>query len=370
MNFFRPTWVEVSKDAFASNVRAIKSLVGPKVKLLAVLKADAYGHGASALAPIAIENGAHIIGVSSLEEAVSLRDAKIKAPLLILGGIYPLENFEVALRNNVIPTVASLEAARALEVYEKKMGANVPLHLKVDTGMGRIGVSVEEAKKVLDWLFDHPNLTLGGIYSHFACADSDSAYTRKQLRLFEELKDHARRRGFTDTIFHMANSSALLNYRESHHDMVRPGLSLYGLSKAKGPKAPAFSSVLSWQTRVVFLKKLLKGNSVSYGRTFRAKKTSLIATVPAGYADGVPRSVSNKGFVLVQGKRVPIVGRVTMDHFMIDVTGLTVNVGDPVTLIGTQQKETITVHEWAEWADTISYEIVCGISKRVPRITV
>ena len=359
MNFYRPTWVEVSAAAFAANIQKIRSLVGPKVKIMAVLKADAYGHGAVSLAPVAVKNGVSAIGVSSLEEAIQLRDAGLKAPILILGGIYPLENFEVALRNNVTPTVASLDAAQFLEKIERKMGANIPLHLKVDTGMGRIGVSPTEAKRVLDWLFDHPNLTLAGVYSHLSCADSDQLFTRQQLKVFEELKDHAQRLGFKDTTYHLANSSGLKKYREAHHDMVRPGIALYG---------PSDSSVLSWQTRIVFLKKVRKGTPISYGHTFVTKKSSEIATVPVGYADGVPRRVSNKGFVLIKGKKRPIIGRVTMDHFMVDVTGLSVKIGEPVVLIGSQGREYISAHNWADWAGTIPYEIFCGISKRVPRV--
>jgi alanine racemase len=368
LNFYRPTWVEISPAAFASNIRRLKSFIGPTVQLLAVLKADAYGHGAVSLAPVAIENGASMIGVSSLEEAVQLRDAGLKAPLLILGGIYPLENFEVALRYNVTPTVASLDAARFLDKIERKMGANIPLHLKVDTGMGRIGVSPEAAKKVLNWLFEHPNLTLAGVYSHFSSADSDPAFTKHQLKLFEDLKDHARRLGFKDTLFHIANSAGLLQFRESHHEMVRPGIALYGAPAKKGPNGPQVSPVLSWQTRVIFLKKVSKGTPISYGRTFVTKKVSEIATLPVGYADGVPRSLSNKGFVLVKGKKKPILGRVTMDHIMVDVTGLHIKIGDPVILIGNQGKEQLTADDWAKWAGTISYEIFCGISKRVPRV--
>lgn len=365
---YRPTWAEISTSAFASNVRSLKSWVGDSVRLMAVLKADAYGHGASALAPIALKNGASSIGVSSLEEAIQLREARIKAPILILGGIYPLENFEVALRHNITPTVASLDAAKFLERSERKMGANIPLHLKVDTGMGRIGVSPGEARKVLHWLFDHPNLTLAGLYSHFSCADSDPEFTQRQLKLFEELKDHARRLGFSETIFHIANSAGLARYRESHHDMVRPGIALYGDSSMIGSRGPAVSPVLSWQTKVVYLKRVSAKTPISYGRTFVAKKSMEIATLPVGYADGVPRAVSNKGFVLIKGKRRPIVGRVTMDHIMIDVTGLKTSVGDSVVLIGKQGQESLSASDWAKWAGTISYEILCGISKRVPRV--
>ncbi len=370
MTFYRPTWVEISTSAFADNVRVLKSWVGPSVQIMAVLKADAYGHGAVALAPVALANGASSIGVSSLEEAIQLREAGIKSPLLILGGIYPLENFEVALRYNITPTVASLEAAQELERAERKMGANIPLHLKVDTGMGRIGVSPEGAKKVLDWLFEHPHLTLAGVYSHFSSVSTDPQFTRRQLKIFEELKDQARRMGFTETAFHLANSAGLSRYRESHHDLVRPGIVLYGIRERGKARGPAVSPVLSWQTKVIYLKKVAARTPISYGQTFVTKKRMEIATLPVGYADGIPRAVSNKGFVLIKGKKRPILGRVTMDHIMIDATGLNAQIGEPVVLMGQQGSQSIHVSDWAAWAGTISYEIFCGISKRVPRVVV
>jgi len=370
MPFYRPTWAEISRSAFSINVRQLKSYIGDSVQLIAVLKADGYGHGAKDLAPLALQSGASSLGVSSLEEGLSLRQSGVTAPILILGGLFPLENFRVALENKLTPTVASFESARVLQKVSTKIGAPASFHLKVDTGMGRIGVSVEEAEKILLWAKQQKNLSLAGVYSHFACSDSDRAFTLRQLKEFEGLKRSVGTFGFKDSIFHLANSSGTLLYPASHLDGVRLGLALYGESSVKTPNSVTLSPVLSWKTRVIFLKRVSKGFSISYGRTFVTKKKSEIATLPVGYADGVPRKVSNKGFVLVKGRKCRIVGRVTMDHVMVDVTGLSASIGEPVTLIGRQGDQTLSAKDWANWSGTISYEIFCGISKRVPRVLI
>lgn len=358
MSFYRPTWAEVSPDAFVSNLQQIKKTVGPKTSVLAVLKADAYGHGATTLAPLALQNGAAALGVSSLEEGIALRDADIKAPILILGGIYPLTNFSVALDHNLTPTVASLEAAHALQVAASKQNRPVPFHLKIDTGMGRIGVSPSGAKPILDWLRHEKTLKLEGIYSHLACADSDPEFSVQQLKLLEDVVAQARAFGFTEALAHIANSAGIALGTPFSLNMVRPGLALYTSN----------FPVLSWQTKLIFLKKVPANTPISYGATFRTQRDSEIATLPVGYADGLPRLASNKGSVLIRNKRCPIVGRVTMDHTMIDVTGVGATVGDAVALIGCQGAETLTALDWADWAQTNSYEILCGISKRVPRV--
>lgn len=366
--FYRPTWVEISTRAFASNVRQVKLVAGVGCKLIAVLKADAYGHGAVALAPVAVENGASMIGVSSLEEGIALRESGVSAPILLLGSIFPLDNFKVALRHDLTPTVSSLDAARELADIAAKGGCMAPFHLKIDTGMGRIGVSPIGAKAILEWLRGQKSVRLAGLYSHFAAADSNPAMVQDQLRQFQTVRDLALSLGFNDVVFHLANSAATLRYPETRFDMVRPGLSLYGVANVPLPDDVKLHPVLSWHTRIAFLKKMPAGATISYGATFRTARESSIATLPVGYADGVPRHASNKGFVLIKGRRCPIVGRVTMDHIMVDVTGIPADIGDAVTLIGRQGDEELTVHDWAHWADTISYEILCGITKRVPRV--
>ncbi|MCB4756030.1 MAG: alanine racemase [Elusimicrobia bacterium] len=370
MALYRPTWVEISTEAFSSNVRAVKKFVGEKVEILAVLKADAYGHGADLLCSHALKNGATHLGVSSLEEGLLLRQLNPQVPILLLGSIYPLENFSVALENDFIPTVASQEAYAALKAQAASSRKNWSFHLEVDTGMGRMGLSLEAAKKFVERLGQEKEAHLAGLYSHLSCADSDEAFTREQLQAFAKLKEWMQAAGFKRLLFHLANSAGIMRFKDSHHDMVRPGLALYGVSQVPLPGGIELKPVLSWHTKIVFLKKVPPGTPVSYGRTFVTERESVIATLPVGYADGVPRMLSNKGRVLVKGQRCPLVGRVTMDQIMADVTGLPVNVGEEVVLIGSQGSGRLSAEEWAEWAQTIPYEIFCGISKRVPRVSV
>jgi alanine racemase len=378
---YRPTWVEISSANFISNLQQMKQWVGDAVQILAVLKADAYGHGASALAPVALENGAALIGVSTLEEGVALRDSGVPGSILLLGGIYPFENFDVALRNNLTPTVASLQAAQALQAAALRFKKKIGFHLEVDTGMGRIGVSPLGAEAIFDWLLTQTDIRLEGIYSHFAAADSDEQFTMEQLAQFNRLKNAVGKMPFQNVRFHIANSAAAILYRGSHQDMIRPGLALYGAAPVRGAPSEArgatsagavsLAPVLTWHTKIVFLKKVPAGTNISYGRTFKTARESEIATLPVGYADGVPRAFSNKGVVLVKGKKCPIIGRVTMDHIMIDVTDSgSVAIGEPVILIGEQGEARITAQDWAGWAGTVPYEIFCGISKRVPRVVV
>ncbi|MBV9079528.1 MAG: alanine racemase [Elusimicrobia bacterium] len=363
---FRPTRAEISPRTFGANVRAIRDMIGPNVRLLAVIKADAYGHGAAALAPVALQNGADFLGVSSLEEGLELRDAGINAPVLLLGSIWPFENFSAAVDARLIPTVASLDSAKHLASLARRSGRPAEFHLKVDTGMGRLGVSPSAASVVLEWIAQEPMLRLGGVYSHLAAAESDAAYTAQQLSEFLKVRDTARRLGFTDALFHIANSAAAIAVPAARLDMVRPGIALYGYPPVK---SAAFAPVLAWKSAIVYLKRVPAGTDVSYGRTYRTAAETDIATIPVGYADGVPRAVSNKAQILVGGRRRRLIGRVTMDHIMVDVTGASAKVGDEAVLIGRQGEEAITADDWASWAETIPYEILCGISKRVPRET-
>lgn len=365
--FYRPTWTDISTDAFVANLNQIRKLIGPSTQLMAVLKADAYGHGASELVSIAVKNGADAIGVSSLEEGIALRDIGVSAPILILGGIYPLQNFSVAMEYNLTPTVASLEAAHFLEQQATKAKSRVFFHLKIDTGMGRIGVSPSGAKTILEWLPQAGHIQLQGIYSHLASADTDPVFSAQQKKSFEKVVVLARQLGQKNVVAHLANSAAVVANKEFHLDLVRPGLMLYGVPPATLPADVRIHPVLSWQTKLIFLKKVKAGTPISYGGTFRTKRESEIATIPVGYADGLPRLASNRGMILIRGKRCPIVGRVTMDHTMVDVTGVGATVGDTAVLIGEQGVDSLGALDWAGWAETNSYEILCGISKRVPR---
>ncbi|MBI4396825.1 MAG: alanine racemase, partial [Elusimicrobia bacterium] len=283
--------------------------------------------------------------------------------------LYPFESFAAALENDLVPTVASRAAAQALSTAASDIKKQVPVHMKVDTGMGRIGMTPEAALETAQTIMNAPALSLEAIYTHLAYADSVE-FTRNQLDLFRSTLDPIRR-WVPRVLAHAANSAATFQCPQSHYDMVRPGLALYGIhpfpqTMGKAELAP----VLSWKTKVVFLKTVQPGTSVSYGATYRTSRPSRLATLPVGYADGYRRLFTNKGWVLVKGRRCPVVGRVTMDQTIVDVTDVPgVDVGEDVVLIGAQGQDRITVEEMAGWADTISYEIVCGIAPRVPRIT-
>ncbi len=364
---FRPIWAEVNLSNLKENFKSLRAKLSSQVKILFVVKANGYGHGAKTLAREAqrlqLEGhpSADFLGVSSIEEGVAIRQAGIKTPVLILGSLYPFDSFLEAARLNLTPTVSSLEGARRLSEAGLKIKKRLEAHLKIDTGMGRVGVSPKNAAEVIDFLSESRGAKLSGIYTHFSSAESDPAYTRLQIKRFNGvLKNKGLKNG--KILIHASNSAAILNHRGADYDMVRVGGALYGLW-------PGFKPLLSLKARIVFIKRLEKGASVSYGRTFRARRLSKIATVCAGYGDGVPRAESNKGEVLVAGRRCKIIGTVTMDMLMIDVTDIPqARVGSEVVLIGKQGQDEISAAEAAGFSNTISYEVVCAISQRVPRI--
>ena len=365
----RPTWVEIDTRAFRRNLRAITTFLKKETRVLVVVKANAYGHAAVPLSRIAVESGVAMLGVSSLEEGIALRDAGISSPILIMGSLFPLENFKTAAAYHLIPTISSLRGLVELSRTAHRMGTVLPFHLKVDTGMGRVGVSAENAPVILDRIAADKNVIMTGLYMHFSAADTDQEFTRAQRTRFLPVVEYARALKLKFDA-HAASSSAIIRYPELHYDMVRAGISLYGLAPHEGAhKKLKVTPVLSWKTRIVFLKRVPRGTAVSYGHTFMTKRASVIATLPVGYADGYSRSLSNLAKVLVQGRRCPVVGRVTMDMVMVDVTGVKgVTLGDEVVLIGAQGKERITAEEMACWTKTINYETTCNVSYRVPRI--
>jgi alanine racemase len=361
---YRPTWAEIDLGAFRRNLKVLAGILPRSVRILAVLKADAYGHGAVPLARAARAAGSRLwgFGVSSVEEGLELRAAGLKERVLLLGSVHPFDSYGPVLKANLTPTVASRASAEALAQWAKKRGRPADCHVKIDTGMGRIGMTPATARAVLPVLRGNPWLRVEGMYTHLARADSAPA-TARQLKLFEGAL------GEGDCLRHAANSGAALARPASRYDLVRPGLALYGVAPWPGiPGAGALRPVLSWKTHVVFLKTVKAGTPVSYGWTWRARVPSRIATLPVGYADGYRRDLSNKGRVLIRGRRCPVVGRVTMDQILVDVTGIPgVDVGEEAVLIGAQGRERITAEALAEAAGTIPYEILCGISKRVPR---
>jgi alanine racemase len=365
----RPTWLEVDLEAIAHNVRRVVEMVGPTVRVLAVLKADGYGHGAIRAARTALNNGARYVGVASINEGASLRDSGIAAPILVLGFTPAWQARELVL-NTLTATVFDLDVAQALSQAGRELNRQVPVHVKVDTGMGRLGLLLDQVVPFVHELQRLPHLTLEGIFTHFSVADSDPAYTQEQLDRFRRVLALLAQDGIEIPLVHAANSAAILTLPESHFDMVRLGIAMYGLDpSARVPCPPDFRPALAFKTQVAQVKTLPPGSFVSYGNTYQTKAEQRIAVIPVGYADGFRRAPRHWGEVLVRGQRAPIVGRVCMDQTMLDVTAIPdVRQGDEVVLIGEQGKERITAEDVAERLGTINYEVVSEILARVPRV--
>ena len=359
---YRPTWAEISLSAIRNNLKKLAAIAAP-AKILFIVKANSYGHGASVLARMAEkEELVSYFGVSSVEEGAELRKSGIKKPILVLGSLYPFRTIVAAIRHKLTITVASADMARQLIQASNKLRRKVECHLKLETGMGRIGARRPAAVKIYRMLSASQYVHLSGMYTHFSSADCSEEYTRKQLAIFLETKAELEKNGAKDLLYHASATSGLLNFKEARFDIVRPGIASYGL-------AEGFIPALSWKSRIVFIKNVREGTAISYGRTFIADKPMRIATIPVGYADGYRRAFSNKADVLICGKRCRVLGRVTMDMIMADITEVPkAHIGSHVVLIGRQGKEEITADDLAGIADTISYEVFTGISERVPRI--
>lgn len=367
----RPTWLEVDLEAIASNLRQAQAIVGDSVDVMAVLKADGYGHGAVRIARTALNNGARMLGVACLSEGVVLRRAGILAPILVLG-YTPAWQARKAVLHNITSTVFDIETARAFSRAASQVGRSARVHLKVDTGMGRLGVLLDGALDLLRQISELPSVVLDGVFTHFSVADAtDKGYTCWQLERFRALLDQVRATGISVRVIHAANSAAMLTVPESRFNMVRLGIALYGLSPSSETPLPAgFRPALSFKTRIAQVKTLPPGSFVSYGNTYRTAGSERIAVIPVGYADGFRRAPSHWGDVLVRGQRAPIVGRVCMDQTMVNVSHIPgARQGDEVVLIGQQGGEALTVDEIAEQLGTINYEVVSEILARVPRVS-
>ncbi|MBI5881718.1 MAG: alanine racemase [Elusimicrobia bacterium] len=360
--FLRPTWAEISLPALRANLERLRSRLASRTKLMFVVKGDAYGHGALACSRLAQKSGAaDWLGVSSVEEGSLLRDNGIRLPILVLGSLYPFESFRAAAFYNLVPTVASLESARRLAGMMRRMGRRISCHLKVETGMGRIGMSPGAALGALEFLSSRPEVSVGGIYTHFSCAETNRQFTLLQLDRFKAVLAAAAARGWKTGLRHAANSAAALGHPSTRLDMVRPGLAAYGLMDG-------FQPVLTLKTKIVFIKTVKPGTPIGYGAAYRARRRTRVATVPIGYADGFSRGLSNKGEALVAGTRCPVAGVVSMDMTMLDVTRARgCRVGDEVVLIGRSGAEEISARDVARKLGAIPYEVACGISARVPR---
>ena len=377
-------WAEIDLAAYAHNIRALRQITQAGARLMAVVKANGYGHGAVEISRVALASGAELLGVARLDEAIELRQAGIAAPILIFGATLP-EETDLLLDHHLTQAVFSPAMAAALGEQALRSGKVLPVHVKVDTGMGRLGIvanhettsptDFDPDQKRLDeveTIFRLPGLEVAGLFTHFATADSaDKAYAELQLERFQRLTDALRGRGIEVPFNHVANSAALIDMPNSHCDLVRPGIATYGLypSAEVSRDRLELRPVLQWKTRVIHLKQVPAGFGVSYGITYRTPTPTTLATVAVGYADGLSRSLSSRGQMLVGGRRVPIVGRVCMDLTLLDVGAVSdIAVGDEAVIIGRQGDQELTADEMASLLDTINYEVVTSIAARVPRI--
>lgn len=374
MSFLSRTWAEIDVSALLHNFNLIKESA-KGTKIIAVVKADAYGHGVKIVAPALDKAGADCFAVATLEEALQLRKIKIKKPILILG-YTPVSAARILAENNISQCVFSKDYAEELSKAAQKSGVCVKIHLKLDTGMSRLGFDCrsDELSGIGDALASakKEGLSLEGIFTHFAVSDrnpqSEDGFTDSQYQRFNFAVNFLKEKGLTPKICHCCNSAATLNDPQKLCDGVRPGIILYGLTPdIKFPLGDGFVPVMTLKSTVSMVKEISEGDTVSYGRTFKADKKMRVATIAAGYADGYPRLLSNKGYVTIDGKAAPILGRVCMDQFCVDITHIpNVKMGDEIVLFGKNPK----AEDLAEACGTINYEIVCSVSGRVPRIAV
>lgn len=363
-------WVEIDLTALTSNVKQLKQCLSPGTELFAVIKADAYGHGAVRVAKTVLAHGASWLGVATISEGIELRQAGIQAPIVLLGAAFSPEQMQAIAHWQLQPTLVS--PRQALN-FSRSLEQTLPVHLKFDTGMSRLGVSWQEAPDFIRLVQHLPNLKLTSLYSHLATADSpDPAFVQVQRSRFEQVIQQVQAAGIPLPRLHLANSAAALSDPALHYDLVRIGLALYGLYPAPHLRDQvALQPVMRVKARITQVKSIPAGAGVSYGHQFQAQSPLRLAVVGIGYADGVPRRLSNQMTVLVRGQRVRQLGAITMDQMMIDVTRFPdLQEGEVVTLIGQEGTEQISADDWAAAAGTISWEILCGFRQRLPRIAV
>ncbi len=366
----RPTQVEVNLTRLTENLEAIRARVAP-ARVMAVLKANGYGHGMVAVARHMVASGADSLGVAFLEEGILLRQSGIRAPILVMGGIIG-NQVPLFLQHDLTLTASSIEKLEQIESAAREMGVRAKVHLKIDTGMERIGVHYYSAESLLTASLRCRHSTIEGIYSHFANADAaDLAHARLQVERFCEVLRFYERRSLPCPLRHMANSAAILQLPEAAFDLVRAGILLYGVyPSAHVAHTVAVRPALTWKSRVVFFKVVKPGHPVSYGSTWVSEHEVRVVTVPVGYGDGYFRSLSNRGQVLIRGRKYPIVGTVCMDQVMVNLEWDTAFNGDEVILLGQSGDRAITAEDVAGWAGTIPYEVLTNINTRVPRVYV
>lgn len=368
----RPTWAEINLQALAENFHAVRARILPNVKIMSVVKADAYGHGAVECARALSKEGADWFGVALPEEGIALREAGIREPILCLGGFWAGQE-QACLQHDLVPVVYRPDMIEALDRAARDRGVVINAHLKIDTGMGRLGVRYDKVLEFIDAIRDYGNVRIDGLMTHFASADDpqQDCFTQDQLTRFRDTVRVLRERGLRPTYEDCANSAATAAYPQSWGNMVRPGGVLYGLWRDILPlleEPLELRPVMSLHSRIMLLKWVRRGETLGYGCTFEASRDTLAATLPIGYNDGYARALSNRGRVIVRGRFASVVGRISMDLTLVDVTDVPgVKVNDRVTLLGEEGGLTVPAEDIARTAGTLSYEITCGISQRVPR---
>ena len=366
------TWVEIDLDALIHNIREVRSRISDRPGILLVVKADAYGHGAVEVARVAVTNGVDMLGVATLHEGIELRQAGIDAPILILSP--PMANETPGVvEYDLTCTVPSLSIARSLSRASDARGKRASVHVEIDTGMGRSGVGTEEAVPFVTAVAKLPNLSLEGVFTHFPSSDEDLEFTRAQVGRFLGLLERLEAKGLNVPLRHAANSGGILGVPESFGsplNVVRPGIMVFGLRPSdQTPVAGDLKPVMSFKSRIAQIRELPEGHPVSYGRTYHTPGPMRVAVIPVGYGHGYSWRLSNRGEVLIRGRRAPVVGRVTMDVTMVDIDPIEgAEVGDEVVLFGRQGDAAISVDDIASRIGTINYEVICGIGKRVARV--
>ena len=364
---FRPLWIEIDLKSLRDNFYIVKKILGKKVKIMAIIKQNAYGHGSISIAKELSFCGVDFFGVGSLEEAISLRRERLRESILVLSP-YDVKTSSYFLEYKVTPTIVDLKFAKILNKKAKEKNLIFPVHIKVDTGMGRLGLCGKEAIGFIEKISYLKNLSLEGLYTHLSCADTDERFTCYQINTFKKLIEDLRKKGLIFKFYHCANSCAILNYPESHFNMVRCGLILYGIKPTPKIKID-FKPVLSLKSKIIFIKKVKKGWGISYGRTFIAKKDTLVGVICVGYADGYLWNLSNHSKVIIKDDFFKLIGRVCMDYIMVDLKNREdIKVGEEVILIGKKKNRRILAEDLSFWAKTIPYEITSRLSLKIPHI--
>lgn len=370
MEYYR-VHADVNLDVIYDNIQETKNLLDADTKLMVIIKADGYGHGAIPIAKV-LNPIVDAFGIAIIEEGIELRENGITKPLLILG-VTPVPLYSKLVEYDIMPAVFSYETARLLSEEAKKQNKTAKIHIAVDTGMSRIGFPANaESMKTIQQIAKLDGIAIEGCFSHFATADeTDKTFTLQQMKIFQSFVDELEKNGVSIPVKHLSNSAGIIDVPDARYDMVRSGISTYGLypSEEVDKNVLPLSPAMEIKSYITYVKTLDAGVGISYGQTYVTEKVTKVATVPVGYADGYPRALSNQGYVLVRGKKATILGRICMDQFMIDVTDIPgVTEGDIVTLVGRDQEEYITVEELAAMSHSFNYEFVCDIGKRVPRV--